>query len=135
MRAMASRKGSSAVSASHDVVGQRYLYCEGDVPLLFTENETNNERIFSKPNASPYVKDAIHNYVIHGQQNAVNPERKGTKAAAHYQLIVPAGGQASVRVRLSNAAPEKIGDPFKSFAKTFETRKREADEFYQHCHP
>jgi hypothetical protein len=130
MQAIASKKGSSAISASHDVVGQRYLYCEGDVPLLFTENETNNERIFGKPNASPYVKDAIHNYVIHGQQNAVNPERKGTKAAAHCQLTVPAGGQATVRMRLSNVAPDKVADPFKGFAKTFDTRKKEADEFY-----
>ena len=44
-----------------------YLYCEGDVPLLFTENETNNERLFGAPNASPYVKDGINNFVVHGQ--------------------------------------------------------------------
>ncbi len=130
MQPVASRKGSSAIAASHDVVGQRYLYCDGDVPLLFTENETNSQRIFGKPNPSPYVKDAIHNYLIHGQQNAINPERKGTKVTAHHKVTVPGGGQATVRLRLSDVAPEKIGDPFKSFAKTFDTRKREADDFY-----
>ena len=67
------------VAASHAQLGDRYLYCEGDVPLLFTENETNNERIFGTSNASPYVKDGINNYVVNGKQDAVNPsapERK-----------------------------------------------------------
>ncbi len=71
-------------------LGERYLYCEGEVPLLFTENETNNERIFGKPNASPYVKDGINNYVVHGKQDAVNPGQTGTKAAAHYIISVGA---------------------------------------------
>src|SRR6516225_6849436 len=78
------RPGARAVAASHPLVGERYLYCEGDVPLLFTENEPNNARLFGTPNASPYVKDGINNYVVHGQHEAVNPEHTGTKAAAHY---------------------------------------------------
>jgi hypothetical protein len=53
------------------------LYCEEDVPLLFTENETNNERIFGTSNLSPYVKDGINNYVIAGNHSAVNPEKAG----------------------------------------------------------
>ena len=69
-------------------LGERYLYCEGDACLLFTENETNNERIFGTPNATPYVKDGINNYVVNGKQDAVNPENTGTKAAAHYQVNV-----------------------------------------------
>ena len=62
-----------------------FLYCDGDVPLLFTENETNNERLFGAPNASPYVKDGINNFVVHGDAAAVNPAHAGTKAAAHYR--------------------------------------------------
>ena len=72
-------------------LGERYLYCEGDAPLLFTENETNTQRIFGVPNRIPYVKDGINNYVVHGQDGAVNPEKTGTKVAAHYRLTVPAG--------------------------------------------
>ena len=66
-------KGSRAVAASHTLVGERYLYCEGDVPLLFTENETNNERIFGTPNASPYVKDGINNYVVRRKAGCGQP--------------------------------------------------------------
>ena len=73
----------------------RYLYCEGDVPLLFTENETNTQRIFGVANRTPYVKDSINNYVVHGQAEAVNPEQTGTKAAAHYRLTVDAGQSRS----------------------------------------
>ena len=66
-------KGSQAVAASHADLGERYLYCEGDVPLLFTENETNNERIFGTANASPYVKDGINNYVVDGNSRRGQP--------------------------------------------------------------
>ena len=105
----------AGVAASHAQLGERYLYCEGDVPLLFTENETNNERLFGTPNASPYVKDGINEYVVHGNHNAVNPAKTGTKSAAHYQLNVGAGQTATIRVRLSDLAPAAIGDPFKTF--------------------
>ncbi|MGZ5393512.1 MAG: MGH1-like glycoside hydrolase domain-containing protein, partial [Mycobacterium sp.] len=75
--------GTSAVAASHPVLGEYTLYCEGEVPLLFTENETNNERLFpGQPNDSPYVKDGINDCVVQGRQRAVNPEKQGTKAAA-----------------------------------------------------
>ena len=76
----------SVLQASHPELGKRYFVCEGEVPLLFTENETNTQRLFNKPNPSPYVKDGINNFVVNGQQDAVNPFRTGTKAAAHYQL-------------------------------------------------
>src|SRR5271165_5925978 len=71
-------KGAQVVAASHADMGERYLYCEGDVPLLFTENETNNERLFGTPNASAYVKDGINNYVVQGNYNSVNPKKTGT---------------------------------------------------------
>ena len=72
----------NAVKAVDPKLGERYLYCDGDAPLLFTENETNTQRIFGVPNRSPYVKDGINNYVVHGQKDAVNPEERGTKVAA-----------------------------------------------------
>jgi hypothetical protein len=138
------------VKATDARLGDRYFCCEGNAPLLFTENETNTERIFGVPNRSPYVKDAFHNYLVRGQQSAVNPEQKGTKAAAHYRLTVPAGDSRVVRLRLSNVAPAEIAPrgakdgkgkrkasangaaaPFGSdFEDTMELRHKEADEFY-----
>ena len=129
------KNGSPLVAASHTQLGERYLYCDGDIPLLFTENETNNERIFGTPNANRYVKDGINNCVVSGKQDAVNQERTGTKAAAHYQLNVGAGETATIRLRLSDLAPALIGDPFKSFAQIMQTRQREADEFYEGITP
>ena len=129
------KSGFSVVAASHPELGERYLYCEGVPPLLFTENETNNERIFGTPNASPYVKDGINNYLIQGKQDAVNPDHVGTKVAADYKVNVDAGGTATVRLRLSDLAPAAMSDPFKSFAESMRTRQREADEFYQAITP
>ena len=116
LKQTAGNKGSRIVAASHTLLGERYLYCEGDVPLLFTENETNNERIFGTANAGPYVKDGINNYVVNGKQDAVNPQNTGTKAAAHYQINVGAGKTATIRLRLSDLAPAAMGDPFNGFA-------------------
>ena len=104
LRQVSGVSGSRAIAASHAQLGERYLYCEGDVPLLFTENETNNERIFGTPNTSPYVKDGINEYVVQGNHNSVNPAKTGTKSAAHYQLNVGAGQTAIVRLRLSDLA-------------------------------
>jgi hypothetical protein len=130
------RDGTSAVTAAHSGLGERFLYCEADVPLLFTENETNNQRIFGKPNAGPYVKDGIHEAVVSGRQDAVNPEHTGTKASSHYQLTVDAGKAATIWLRLSDQAPAAIGDPFGSqFASTMQTRRREADDFYRDITP
>ncbi len=135
LRQVSGQKGVSIAAASHAELGDRYLYCDGEVPLLFTENETNNARLFGGQNASPYVKDGINNYVIEGQKDAVNPEHTGTKCAAHYELNVGAGKTATVRLRLSNRAPNTIGDAIKNFATIFETRKAEADEFYKSITP
>ena len=112
LKQVTGQKGSRAVAASHAQLGERYLYCEGEAPLLFTENETNNERIFGTPNASRYVKDGINDCVVDGKQEAVNPEQTGTKAAAHYHVSVGAGETATIRLRLSDVAPAAMGDPF-----------------------
>lgn len=129
---------ASVARAVDAKLGERYLYCENGAPLLFTENETNTQRVFGVPNRTPFVKDSIDSYVVHGQEGAVNPEKKGTKVAAHYRLTVGAGQSRVVRLRLSDAAPAAIGrtdgkaaGPFgSSFEEMFRARRKEADEFY-----
>jgi hypothetical protein len=135
LRQLAGKDGWMTVVASHAQLGERYLYCEGDAPLLFTENETNNERIFATLNLTPYVKDGINNYVVAGNQNAVNPEKAGTKSAAHYQLTVGTGETITIRLRLTDLDPDAIGDPFKRFDATLQTRLGEADAFYKSISP
>ncbi len=126
---------------------KRWLYLDGDAELLFTENETNNERLFGTPNRTPYVKDAFNEYLVHGNQAAVNPEQRGTKAAANYQLNVAANSEVTVRLRLSDkeffrrdaksqrktisAAPRPGGEnAFEDFDRIFAERIKEADDFY-----
>ena len=128
-------KGIQAIAASHPDLGDRYLYYDGDAQLLFTENETNNQRIFGTANDSPYVKDGINNYVVEGNAGGVNPAHVGTKAAAQYRLKVDAGKTATIRLRLSDVAAAAIGDPFSSFAATMKTRQGEADQFYRKVTP
>jgi hypothetical protein len=135
LKQLSGKDGWKVIAASHAELGERYLYCEGDVPLLFTENETNNERVFGTPNLSPYVKDGINNYVVGGNHTAVNPEKAGTKAAANYQLTLGARGTTTIRLRLTDLAPHAIGDPFKSFDGTLKTRLADADDFYQSITP
>jgi hypothetical protein len=121
------------VAIAHPDLGQRFLFCDGGPDLLFTENETNTERLFGSPNASPYVKDAVNNYFVHGQTAAVNPTKTGTKAAAHYAVTVAAGSSRTVRLRLSDAAPDGAGAlaPFgAAFDAVMAERRQEADAFY-----
>ena len=135
---VAGTPGMGVIQASDPGLGEHYLACAGDVPLLFTENDTNTQRIFGVPNRSPYVKDSINNYIVHGQAGAVNPEKQGTKAAAHYRLTVNSGASQVVRLRLSDVAPAalaqtdgKAAGPFGDhFEATLQARRQEADEFY-----
>jgi hypothetical protein len=136
--------GTSAITAQHPILGTYYLYCEGNAPLLFTENETNNERLFPEyPNASPYVKDGINNHVVQSHKTAVNPTHQGTKASAHYRQVVGPGKSMTVRLRLTNQPSPERGKktkaaaiPFGSaFAETLAARLREADEFYRSVTP
>ena len=92
-----------------------YLYCEGSPALLFTENESNNARLFGTANASPYVKDSINEYVVHGKREAVNPDRVGTRASPHYQVTVAAGQTQTIRLRLTRSAPGGLADAFSGF--------------------
>lgn len=130
--------GDGSIVAEHTGVGRFRLAAEaaaGAAPtLLFTENETNNVRLFRAPNQSPYVKDAFHEYLVHGKKDAVNPAGVGTKAAFHYALTVPPKGQVQIRLRLfeEQNAPE---NPFDHFEEIFAARIREADEFYAAAMP
>ena len=120
------------IQASHHELGGYFLYCEGSPELLFTENETNAERLWGQQTASAYVKDSFHTYVISGDAGAVNPLKVGTKAAAHYTLDVPAGGSVTVRLRLSMA---RASAAFDDFDAVFDRRIADADEFYQRITP
>jgi hypothetical protein len=99
--------GVSAVAATHTPLGEFIFFCDGEVPLLFTDNTTNNERLFpGQSNESPYVKDGINNCVVQGNKDAVNPGKTGTKVAAHYQVNVGAGQSKVIRLRLSKTPPQ-----------------------------
>ena len=137
LRHLEALAGVSAASVEHPVLGEFVLSCEGDVRLLFTENETNHERLFpGQTNESAHVKDGINDYIVHGRQDAVNPGRQGTKVAAHYKATVGAGQTEVIRVRLSSAASNQKSTPFgKSFDAVFAARLREADEFYASVTP
>jgi hypothetical protein len=130
------RSGAAVVSASHPGLGEYELRCEGDPALLFTDNETNNRRLFGGDNAVRYVKDAFHEYLIHQRRDAVNNAETGTKAAAHYRLDVPAGETVAVRLRLLDAAPAVTPRLFGAvFDELLNVRLREADEFYRSITP
>jgi hypothetical protein len=129
--------GTSAVAATHSLLGKFIFSCEGDVPLLFCENETNHERLFSgQKNESRYVKDGINDCVVKGNQTTVNPEKHGTKVAAHYQANIGAGQSKVIRLRLSKISENQKATPFgKNFDEVFADRIREADEFYKSVTP
>ncbi len=122
----------STIRASHPELGDYSLECEAPDELLFTENETNAARLWGQSNPTPYVKDAFHEYVIAGRREAVNPTKKGTKAAAHYVLDVPAGGSRAVRLRLSK---QPVANAFAAFDQIFANRLADAGEFYERIIP
>ena len=127
--------GATAAATAHPSIGTFTLSCEGEVPLLFTENETNHARLFGTRNESPYVKDGINECVVHGRQDAVNADKHGTKVAAHYHVTIGAGQTSVIRLRLAGGLDKK-SQPFgKPFDQCFADRLREADEFYQAVTP
>jgi hypothetical protein len=129
------RAGTAGLLAEHASLGRVRLEAgpgpDGRPPeLLFTENETNVQRLYGVPGPGPYVTDAFHEYVVHGRADAVNPAAVGTKAAAHYRVEVPAGGSVTLCLRLfaADAAPAPVFGP--GFERTFDARRAEADAFY-----
>ncbi|HUI76301.1 MAG TPA: hypothetical protein VLY24_00260 [Bryobacteraceae bacterium] len=119
----------AAIELQHDALGPRWLACEGAAELLFTENDTNYQRVYGQPNDSPYTKDGINDYVVNGEKRAVNPGQIGTKASALYRLSLAPGETATLRLRILHLASS--GELFgKTFDAIFAQRKQEADEFY-----
>ena len=126
--------GLAVIAAEHVMLGSRWVYADKPDALLFTENETNRERLYGLPNESPYVKDAIDAYVVHGREDAVNPAAIGTKAAVRWRLTIAPGESATVRLRLSDC--EAVRAPFgEAFDATFARRRAEADVFYAELTP
>lgn len=129
----------SVLEAAHEDLGNHWLYFQRNYlvqnsPILFTENETNYQAVFGAANATLYVKDAFHRYVIQGESAAVNPELTGTKAAAYYTLTVAPGESQVICLRLS--AQPQLNAPFgDSFAAVLATRQQEADAFYHQVSP
>ncbi len=125
--------GPGRASGRQDSLGEwRFAVEDPAVPLYFTDNETNHERLFGKPNASPYVKDAIHRRVVHGQTAAVHPENRGTKFAAHHEFELAPGASRVVRARFAAAAeappePAWFGEPFNAI---MQARRTESDAFF-----
>ena len=127
----------SVVKVSETNLGERFFYCEGQPSLLFTENETNARLLFGGENRTPYVKDGINRFIVHGQAGAVNPAKTGTKVSAHYSLTVPPGRSETVRLRLTPVAPAALDDADgnagafgEHFDQVIRARRHEADEFY-----
>lgn len=129
----------SVIEARHPDLGKRWLYCtnvgtKAGTPLLFTENNTNYQRLSCKENDSPYVKDAFHKYIVEGNKDAVNADKIGTKFAAQYTLELSPGETTAIQLRLCDKPDLKtpFGQPFNDI---FQLRQQEADEFYQRVSP
>jgi hypothetical protein len=129
-RPIITARGTNAAYTDHRHIGARHWYVHSDdapAQLLFTENETNNERLFNYPNATPSVKDAFHDAIIHGRYDGVHPDARGSKAAAAFTTQVPAGGAFTVYTRFTRNDEAR---PFVNADAIFDLRIREADEFY-----
>ena len=130
-----------AVEADEAKLGRYRLSCAGEPALLFTENETNTQRIFGVENRTSYVKDSINDYIVQGVGHAINPARCGTKVAACYRLMVPPGAAEVVRLRLARIdSPDegngRLAEPFgPEFDELFQARRKEADDFYRELTP
>jgi Mannosylglycerate hydrolase MGH1-like glycoside hydrolase domain len=127
------RGKDGTVVASHPELGEYTLSCDGAPEILFTENESNTQRLWGQPSPTPYVKDAFHRYVVSGERDAVNPGQTGTKAAARYVLDVPGGGSAVVQLRLGKGPAAAASGA--AFEEAFRQRLFDADEFYERITP
>jgi hypothetical protein len=126
--------GAAVIRAEHRYYGPRWLVCQDHPELLFTENETNFQRLFGVGNRTPHVKDGINDYIVHGVRNAVNPLPEGTKVAASYHVPIPPGQSTILRLRLTGDQPSEdaLSDGFDT---VFEQRIAEANEFYSNVIP
>jgi hypothetical protein len=118
------------VKIEHKELGSYQFDCNDQPTLLFCDNETNVRRLYGQTEAKGFFKDAFHEYIIAGNKSAVNPAQTGTKVGALYELNVPAGGSATVRLRLAKSDGTSSSKPFSDFDEIFSQRRNEADEFY-----
>jgi hypothetical protein len=126
-RPMLAAQPDGTVQVTHQDLGEYQWYAEGGPTLLFCDNETNCQRLYGTASDAQFFKDGIHNYLVNKEENAVNPARTGTKAAAHYTLTLAAGATQQVRLRLG---PSGLAEPFADFEATIVARRTEADAFY-----
>ena len=116
--------------------GKRFLFCENADDLLFTENNTNKQKLYSAENESEFVKDGINDYIVNGNTSAVNPAKQGTKVAANYFLNIPANSETVLRLRLTEKSPKsKVQSPksiFADFDKIFKGQKRSGRVLFEH---
>ncbi len=121
------------LTANEENIGEYHFYAQSPAQMLFTENETNFEALYGAANRTPYVKDGIERFIVHGDTNAVNPNLRGTKVSAHYPLSLAGGERRTILLRLSDTPVEH---PFDSaFDEIFKTRIEEADTFYDEINP
>ncbi|HEX8737949.1 MAG TPA: hypothetical protein VF721_21635, partial [Pyrinomonadaceae bacterium] len=125
----------SVIRLEHKELGTRRLYCEGAPKLLFTENETNNKKLFGAPNVSDYVKDGIDDYVVNQKTAAVNPHQTGTKAAAHYVLNLAPESKETIYLRFTDKEFNLDENFVEDCEAIFQKRIIEADEFYAEIIP
>jgi hypothetical protein len=125
-----SPEGSTTIVLDERYYGRRWLYCDADPELLFTENETNFARLYGVPNRSRHVKDAFHEFVVHGRSDAINPDRVGTKAAARYVPEIGPGEAFTCRLRFADQAFSRPAGAFGDFDRVFAARRAESDQFY-----
>jgi mannosylglycerate hydrolase MGH1-like protein len=130
-------RNASVVQLCDSYYGHRWLFCQGAPELLFTENETNAERLYNHSNGSQFFKDGINDAIVHGNRNAVNHLPNGTKSAAHYPMTLAPGETKTIKLRLTDLEiPPANGDPCgQEFDKLFDERISEADEFYSTIAP
>ena len=122
---MSSNNGN--VIINHQSLGNYYLYAEGNTPILFCDNDTNLKKLYNAENTSQFCKDGINDFIVNGNLHAVNNRANGTKAAANYDVVVTANSSTIIKLRLNNS---NTSTPFTDFDSLFETRQKEADEFY-----
>jgi hypothetical protein len=118
------------IALHHPKLGARRLYVDGSPELLFTENETNYQRLYGIDGSPTFAKDGINDYVVGGVHGAVNPERVGTKAAVHVPTVLPPGERRTIRLRLTDRTLAKDAGTGADFDQVFASRIKEADEFY-----
>jgi hypothetical protein len=127
MRPQLVAREDHSVSVDHPSLPHLRLFCDGRPEFLFCENETNIRRLWGMDAPGHYFKDGINDYIVEGDAEAVNPERRGTKVAAHYRMTLSAGGSYRLRARLTlDHGASGLG----GFDRVFDERRAEADEFY-----